>query len=105
MLRILGKSTQIKIETGIVSGSSIFKIKLSNLVGIAVELEALSNFYVAEPNYEGSPRTIGSLLEKSTQTKKETGVVSGPSIFEIYLSDFVVVRVNNQTPGSPIPML
>ena len=60
------------------------------------------------PFYEGSLQTISSLLGicgKSTQIKIETVVVRGLSIFEIKLSDFVVVTVNTQTQDSPVTML
>ena len=43
--------------------------------------------------------------KKSTQIEIEMGVVSGPSMFEIKPTDFVVITFNNQTRGSSIPML
>ena len=35
------------------------------------------------------------MVKKSTQIEMQTGRVSSPSIFEIKLSDLVVVRFNN----------
>jgi len=101
--------TQIKIETGEVRHPSIFKIKLSEFVIVRFNTRTrLSNSYVVEPKDESSPRTIGLLLGicgKSTQIKIEKVVVTGPSIFDLNLSDFVVITFNNQNRGSSIPML
>ena len=65
MLGIRGKSTQIKIETVIVTGPSIFEIKLSNIVVFTINKRnsRLSNFYVVEPKDKGLPQTIGSFAQ------------------------------------------